>query len=131
VSDWNRSIERQKRADDNRRAYLSLAFTKRGEGLTEKYYPQLANRIAEGLRDFEIRRALLRFSANLDNVELAIQLLVAGINVCDDVRFGIDKDGNKTFRDQAIWIGYNFGVREDESELTLKVGAWGSICSYR
>jgi DNA-directed RNA polymerase len=38
--------------------------------------------------------------------------------------FGVDKDGNKTFRDQALWIGQNLGMRGTAN--CLVVGAWGA-----
>ena len=127
--DWGRSYERQRRIDESRGNKLGLAFSKRGEALTQKYYPQLANRIAAGRgvpRDKEVYRALRKFDKDLDNTNLAIQLLVAGIHVCDSNQLGINrKTGEKTFLKIAIVIGRSFGVREDDDELALKVGAWG------
>jgi DNA-directed RNA polymerase len=126
--DWSRSYKRQLRIDESRGNKLGLAFSKRGEALTQKYYPQLANRIAAGRgvpRDKEIYRALRRFDPDLDNTNLAIQLLVAGIHVCDSKKLWPNDNSEKGFHRIAIWIGRNFGVREDDDELALKVGAWG------
>src|SRR5215472_18309605 len=98
--DWGRSYERQRRIDESRGNKLGLAFSKRGEALTQKYYPQLANRIAAGRgvpRDKEVYRALRKFDKDLDNTNLAIQLLVAGIHVCDSNQLGINREiGEKT-----------------------------------
>jgi hypothetical protein len=54
--------------------------------------------------------------------DLALRLLVAGISICVSDALGVDDDGEKNFRDIALWIGCNLGHHRD---IGLKVGAWG------
>jgi hypothetical protein len=121
--DWDRSFDRAHRTEQVRWDNLGFSFTRGGQALTRKYYPVLANRIADGLRDKEIRPALRKFDKDLDNTRLAVQLLVAGVNICADDQLGTH-DGKKNYRDIAISIGRFFGVPRDR-ELALKIGGWG------
>jgi DNA-directed RNA polymerase len=133
--DWDRSFDRVHRTEQARWDNLGFSFTRQGQALTRKYYPVLANRIADGLRDKEIRAALRKFDKDLDNTRLAVQLLVAGVNICASDNLGIHDgkktyddlgihDGKKTYRDIAISMGGFFGVTRDR-ELALKIGGWG------
>jgi hypothetical protein len=114
--DWDRSFDRVHQTDQARWDNLGFSFTRGGQALTRKYYPTLANRIADGLRDKEIRAALRKFDRNLDNTRLAVQLLVAGVNIC--------AGDPQTYRDIALSIGGFFGETRD-GELALKIGGWG------
>src|SRR5262249_39285440 len=58
-----------------------------------------------------------------DDRTLAERLLVAGLNVVGSKR-GVDKHGEKNFRDIALWIGTNVVVCS-EVKRRLKLGAWG------
>src|SRR5262249_15630231 len=58
----------------------------------------------------------------LDDDGLARRALVAGVSVCVSDALGAGKDGEKNFRDIALWLGRNFGIR---GELGLRGGAWG------
>jgi hypothetical protein len=79
-----------------------------------------------GHRDKNVWRALKGISDDA----LAIRLLVAGISVAEGGDLGTDDDGEKNLRDQARWIGRQFG---QQSVPGLKVGAWGinMSLSYR
>jgi hypothetical protein len=114
--DWDRSFDRVHRTEQARWDNLGFSFTKQGQALTRKYYPMLANRIADGLRDKEIRVALRKFDKDLDNTRLAVQLLVAGVNIC--------ADDPQNYRDIALSIGGFFGETRNP-ELALKIGGWG------
>jgi hypothetical protein len=48
--------------------------------------------------------------------------LVAGISVCANDSLGADRDGEKNFRDIALWIGRNLGQR---GKTAVEVGGWG------
>ena len=56
------------------------------------------------------------------NLLLALRLLVAGISVCANDSLGADRDGEKNFRDIALWIGRNLGQR---GKTAVEVGGWG------
>src|SRR5262249_59396074 len=47
-----------------------------------------------------------------------------GITAAADERVGLDKDGIKNFRDQAIWLGQHVGLKRPQRILEFKVGAW-------
>jgi hypothetical protein len=55
--------------------------------------------------------------------DLALRLLNAGVTVCASDEFGADRDGQKNFRDIALWIGRN--LEQQRNDLAFKVGAWG------
>jgi hypothetical protein len=50
--------------------------------------------------------------------------LTAGITVCFADDLGIDDDGEKNFRDIALWIARNL-VSIRNRELAFRVGVWG------
>jgi hypothetical protein len=107
-------------AEKYRAETTGFGTTRQGQALALKYRRQLAERIAED-RARPDEREVWRPLKDSDDETLALRLLVAGISVAED---GIDEDdGEKNFRDQALWIGSNFGCQR--RELGLKVGAWG------
>jgi DNA-directed RNA polymerase len=82
---------------------------------------QLAVRIGAD-RAIARDKAVWRALKDIDDEEIALRLLVAGITVCGSDSLGTDEEGDKNFRDIALWIGQQFGCGR---ELGLKVGAWG------
>jgi DNA-directed RNA polymerase len=50
-------------------------------------------------------------------------LLLAGISVAMGKRFGVDENDNKTPRDTAVWLGYNFACKT--RDVAHRVGTWG------
>jgi hypothetical protein len=109
-------------AEAYRAETTGFGTTKQGQALALKYRSQLAERIAEDRAQPDDREVWRAFIGN-DEETLALRLLVAGISVAEDNAIGIDEDdGEKNLRDQALWIGSNFGQRR---ELGLKVGVWG------
>jgi DNA-directed RNA polymerase, mitochondrial len=119
--EFDRSLERLARSEEHRTRTTGLGTTK-VRHLARQYRQPLADRIAEdrdcGRRDKGVWRAL----RGIDDNALAITLLVAGISVSEPGELGADDNGEKNYRDQARWIGRNFG---QQRELGLKVGAWG------
>jgi hypothetical protein len=99
-----------------------MASPGQGRALTREYQSQLAHRI--GIARVTTRRdkVLWRALKGIDDETLALRLLTAGISVCGSDDLGIDKDGEKNFRDIALWIGRNLGHR---GKIGCKVGAWG------
>jgi hypothetical protein len=116
------SVGRLLDREDSRTRTTGLGTTKQGHALARQYRQPLVDRITEdrtyGRRDRDVWRAL----KGIDDNALAITLLVAGISVSEPGELGADDNGEKNYRDQARWIGRNFG---QQRELGLKVGAWG------
>src|SRR5689334_20761990 len=52
-------------------------------------------------------KTLWRAVKGIDDETLALRLLVACISVCDSDKLGADRDGEKNYRDIALWIGRN------------------------
>jgi DNA-directed RNA polymerase len=117
----DRSLERLARSEEHRTRTTGLGTTKQGQALARQYRQPLVDRIAEdrayGRHDRDVWRAL----KGTDDA-LALRLLVAGISVSEPGELGADGNGEKNYRDQARWIGSNFG---QQRKLGLKVGAWG------
>jgi hypothetical protein len=66
---------------------------------------------------------LRRAVRGLSNDEIAHRLLLSGLSVAMGKRFGVDEDDNKTPRDSAVWIGYNFACKTRAA--AYNTGAWG------
>lgn len=61
----------------------------------------------------------------IDDATLAIRLLVAGISVAESGDLGVDDNGEKNFRDQALWVGRLVYFGHHQRKLRFKIGAWG------
>ena len=120
--DLDRSLERLNRAEDYKRSALGYGLTKQGRALTRRYLQQLSDRISAARATKRRDKTLWRALRGVDDETLAWRLLTAGQSVCDSDNLGIDKDGEKNFRDIALWIGRNLGHK---GKVGLKVGAWG------
>jgi DNA-directed RNA polymerase len=119
--DLDRSFERLNRGEEFRSRATGYGTTRQGRALTRQYQSVLADRIMADRalpRDRKPWRAL----KDIEDETLALRLLVAGISVCGSDTLGADKNGEKNFRDIALWIGRQFDC---EREIGLKVGAWG------
>ena len=120
-NDFNRSVDRVARNEERRAHLLGFGMTKQGQALARQYVQQITAAVSAGRasgRSKPVWKALRR----IDDEELALRLLLAGITACADDELGADDEGQKNFRDQALWIGRNFGLR---GETAFKVGAWG------
>jgi DNA-directed RNA polymerase len=123
MSDLDRSYERLNRQEQSRARIGGEGITKSGLALACRYSPTLAGHIhADRIRPRDRRpwQAL----KDIDDETLALRLLSNGISVSADNKLGVNGDGNKTFRDQALWVARNFGIKGDR-ELLLRVGVWG------
>jgi DNA-directed RNA polymerase, mitochondrial len=120
-TDFDRSVERVARSEEQRARTTGFGTTKQGQALVRKYRGQLADRIGEE-RAYGRNKAAWRALRGTNDDDLGVRLLVAGISVCADDGLGVDRDGEKNLRDQALWIGRNFGQR---GETALRVGEFG------
>lgn len=120
TDDFSRSVHRVLHSEDHRAQTTGFGTTKQGLALARQYREQLADKIAADradARDKVVWRAL----KDIDVDTLALRLLVAGITASGDL--GADENGERNFRDTALWIGRNLGQHR---EIGLKVGAWGT-----
>src|SRR5262245_30557422 len=121
--EFDRSLDRLVRSEEHRNRVTGFGTTKQGAAIVRQYREQLADRIAadraRGSRDKDLWRAL----KGIDADGLSWRMLVAGVSVCASDTLGADDDGEKNFRDIALWLGRNFGHR---GKLGLKVGAWAA-----
>ena len=113
-------------SEEHRTKAAGFGTTRQGQALTLSYREQLTN-VIRADRTVGGDKAVWRALRGIDDDTLAIRLLVAGISVSECRNLGIDDDGEKSFRDQALWIGRTFDQR---GELALRVGTWASTCSW-
>jgi DNA-directed RNA polymerase, mitochondrial len=118
MKDDNRSLERVARSEDQLAKLTGFGTTKQGRALARQYCERLADHIGTNRGSKAVRKAL----RGITDEDLALRLLVAGVSVCYAENLGVDSDGQKNFRDIALWIGHNLGQR---GKLGLEVGAWG------
>jgi hypothetical protein len=136
-TDLDRSIERAWKAEEFRAKSTGWGTTKQGQAVARQYQEQLADLIdAERAfgRDRAVWKALNDVPAAVNgrvlkafrrtDDDLARDLLAAGISVCCDQGLGADRDGVKTYRDIALWIGRNCCSSRDV-EIRFRVGVWG------
>jgi DNA-directed RNA polymerase len=120
-NDFARSLERVARSEAQRANLSGFGTTRQGQALARHYHTRLAETInasrATG-RPKHIWKAL----RGHENDYLALRLLIAGVSVCYAPDLGSDDDGQKNFRDIALWIGRNLGQR---GRATIEVGGWG------
>ena len=119
--DYDRSLERVARSEDQRAKLSGFGTTKQGQALARRYHTRLADKIGAA-RATGHPKPIWKALRGLENDDLALRLLIAGVSVCYAPDLGSDSDGQKNFRDIALWIGRNLGQR---GELGFKVGAWG------
>lgn len=119
--DFDRSLERLARSEDQRAKLAGFGTTKQGRALARRYYKQFAERISDE-RASGRGKAVWKALRGIENGDLALRLLIAGVSVCYAADLGVDSEGQKNFRHIALWIGHNLGQK---GELAFKVGAWG------
>ena len=120
-TEFDRSIDRLLRSEGHRSGATGFGTTKQGQALVRNHLEQLTNKITADRKrggDKIVWGAL----KGIGDSAIALRLMVAGISVSEGRDLGVDRDGQKNFRDQALWIGSNFGHRR---ELAFRVGAWG------
>jgi DNA-directed RNA polymerase len=121
-SELDRSLDRVLDGEEYRTDATGFGTTKQAQALRRDYRQPLADRIAAdrtyGYRNKDVWRAL----KDMDDATLAIRLLIAGMTVAEG-KLGVDKNGEKNFRDQAVFIGRNLG--QQQRRLAFEVGGWG------
>jgi DNA-directed RNA polymerase, mitochondrial len=123
MSDLDRTYDRLNRQEQSRARIAGDGTTKSGQALARRYLPTLAGRIRAD-RVCPNDRQPWRALKDLDADALALRLVVNGISVSGDNKFGVNRDGDKTFRDQALWLARNIGIKDSDRELLLRVGTW-------
>jgi DNA-directed RNA polymerase, mitochondrial len=123
--DLDRSIDRLAKSEEARTALTGFGTNKQGQAISRRYLGPLinaisANRAAPAIRERPIWRVLK--DVRID--DLALRLLVAGITVSYASDLGTDSDGQKNFRDVALWIARNL-VSIRDRDLLVRVGEWG------
>jgi DNA-directed RNA polymerase len=122
MDDYGHSVERIAKSEAHR-GRPGFGFTGQASVVIDRYLPQLAEWIGVSLADRRRSRAVLRAVRGLSNEDIAHRLLIAGISVAMGKRFGVDEDDNKTPRDTAVWLGYNFTCKTRDA--AHRVGIWG------
>jgi DNA-directed RNA polymerase len=120
--DRDRSLDRLVRSEEQRAQIAGFGTTKQGRALARQYVERLADSIGQERTTGRPKPVWKALRGIKDDEDLGIRLLVAGISVCAGDALGADADGEKNFRDIALWIGRNLGQR---GEAALMVGAWG------
>jgi hypothetical protein len=124
-TDLNRSIGRLAKSEDTRAALTGFGTNKQGQAITRLYLGPLADAIAANRTAPAIReRPIWRVLKDVRTDDLALRLLVAGITVSYASDLGTDSDGQKNFRDVALWIARNLVNIRDRDPL-VRVGEWG------
>jgi hypothetical protein len=81
----------------------------------------MANRKAPARRERAVWAAL----RGIEIAGLTLRLLTAGVTVTAGL--GVDDDGDKNFRDIALWISRNL-ISSRNRGLAFQVGVWGIDC---
>src|SRR5215831_10769304 len=128
--DIERSRDRWLDQEEVRTELTGFGTNRQGHAIIRKYRDPLANLLAADRRrphHKEIWRALKDaglIGEQARMVRFIDHLLAMGITAAADERVGLDKDGIKNFRDQAIWLGQHLGLKRPQRDLEYKVGAW-------
>jgi len=101
-----------------------------GHAIRRKYRPRFKQRLADDRRrprNKDIWRALK--DAGIVGTEIATdqfidRLIVMGITAAAGEGIGVDKDGIRNVRDQALWLGQHLGIKRSQVKLQHRVGAW-------
>jgi DNA-dependent RNA polymerase len=120
--DLDKSVERLVDAEGRTAYSVGYSLTHQGQALTAKYLPELLRLIEAEKSHRRSDWAIWPLIKSIKNDDLALRLLVAGINVAVARDLGVDRDtGEKTYRDIALWLGRHLNLRGEDG---LKLGAW-------
>jgi hypothetical protein len=117
--DFERSRGRWLDQEDLRASLTGHGTTRQGHAIRRKYR-SLAELIAADRRRRTSDKALMRALKGVD----IDRLLVMGITAAAGDGIGVDGDGVKNFRDQALWLGQHLAPNSKSRELEFKVGSW-------
>src|SRR6516164_6016669 len=123
-SDFDRSAERLARSEETRARLTGFGTGKQGQAIEREYHDQLTDISAANRGVYRRERPVWAALRGIKIDDLVLRLLTAGITVCFDDGLGVDDDGEKNFRNIALWIARNL-VAVPDRELALKVGTWG------
>jgi DNA-directed RNA polymerase len=93
--------------------------TRQGQAIVRKYRDALAKLMLADrrrARDKALAHALRGLSVD--------RLLTMGITAAAGDGIGVDDDGIKNFRDQAIWLGEHITDRVNDRDVQFKAGQW-------
>ena len=125
-NDLNRSAERIADSEETRARSSGFGTIKQGRAIERQFREQLtdvimANRKAPARRERAVWAAL----RGIEIADLTLRLLTAGVTVAAGL--GVDDDGDKNFRDIALWISRNL-ISSRNRGLAFQVGVWGIDC---
>ena len=124
MSELHRNAERIAAAEETRAHLTGFGTNKQGRAIERQFHDQLADIITANRGAHRRERPVWGALKGIEIDDLALRLLTAGISVCFAGDLGVDDDGEKNFRDIALWIARNL-VSIRDRELALKVGVWG------
>jgi hypothetical protein len=117
--DFEHSRNRWLDQDELRAKLTGWGTNRQGHAIRGKYRDQLAQLLAADRRHPRNREIW----AALKDVDPDV-MLANGITAAGGDGIGVDDDGIKNFRDQAIWLGQHLGLKRPQRDLEYKVGAW-------
>ena len=128
--DFERSRNRWLDQDELRAKLTGWGTSPTGHAIRRKYRARFEQRLAADRRrphHKEIWRALKdagRIGTDFATGQFLDRLMVMGITAAAGEGIGVDKDGTRTFRDQALWLGQHLGIERSQVGLQFRVGAW-------
>ena len=87
--DYDRSLERVARSEDQRAKLSGFGTTKQGQALARRYHTRLADKISAE-RATGHPKPTWKALRGLENDDLALRLLIAGVTVCYAPDLGSD-----------------------------------------
>ena len=128
--DFEHSRNRWLNQDELRAKLTGWGTSPTGHAIRRKYRPRFKQRLADDRRrprNKDIWRALK--DAGVVGTEIATdqfidRLIVMGITAAAGEGIGVDKDGIRNVRDQALWLGQHLGIKRSQVKLQHRVGAW-------
>ena len=123
-NDLDRSVERLARSEETRARLTGFGTTKQGQAIERQLHDQLADIIVANRGSHRRERPVWGALKDIKTDDLALRLLTAGITVSYASDLGVDDEGEKNYREIALWIARNLVAVRDR-QLALKVGTWG------
>ena len=118
--DFERSRDRWLDQEELRASLTGFGTNRQGQAIYRKHRERLGFIVANRDRPTS-DKALARA---LKDVDLD-RLLVMGITAAAGDGIGVDKEGVRNFRDQALWLGHHLKPNRKSRQLEFKLGAWG------
>jgi len=116
--------------EELRTKLTGFGTNRQGRAILRKYRDPIAKLLDADRRhprNREIWRALKDADLVGEQAQTALfidRLLTMGITAAAGYGIGVDDDGIKNFRDQAIWLGQHLGLRRSQRALEFRAGAW-------